>query len=60
MEQLTTPAQQAKQHGFKSLKEMAELLNMSTQTLNNTFLANPVKFEALCIGSLAIRDKVGK
>jgi len=55
-----TAAQKAKQLGFKSLKEMAELLNMSTQTLNNTFLANPVKFEALCIGAKAIRDRVGK
>ena len=51
------PSQQAKHHGFKSLKEMAVLLGMSTQTLNNTSASNPIKFEALCIGAAVIKNR---
>jgi len=52
-----TAAERAKKEGFKSLKELSESVNVSTQTLCNWFNKNNLVFEAVVVGSYKIKIK---
>jgi len=47
-----TASQQAKQLGFKSLAQVAELFNVTTQCLRNWHKDEPEKFEMVLHGCL--------
>lgn len=51
-----TASQQAKTAGFKSLIEVAELINKTRATLNNWFHDNRVLFDSVIIGLAKIKE----
>lgn len=51
-----TASEQAKAAGFKSLIEVAELIDKTTATLCNWFNDNPVLFNSVIIGLAKIKE----
>lgn len=45
------PSERAKQLGFKTLKDAAKILGVTSKMLEKNFKANPKKFDDLLIGA---------
>jgi hypothetical protein len=50
-----TPSQQAKAHGYKTLSELASIVGVDRQTLDNWAKNKPKLFQAVLLGARLIK-----